>query len=122
MRRPFTELAKVAGGADDPLAEVMLPNAIHHHSCRQGIGRAGDPARQLHPAAAVGDRRLVVAGEDARESARHQLAEPIIAATDMHRNIVESALRALRATPFLNAVGIGDGPKRLLQLVELLLP
>src|SRR6266852_1991348 len=110
MRRPGTELAKIPRSAHDPLAKVMLPDPVDHDASGQRIGRTGDPARQLHPAAAPRNRRLVLTGKDAREAARHELAKPIITTANVDVHIMDSRLRTLGTAAFLNAVRVSDGP------------
>src|SRR5260370_27451182 len=43
-----TILAEVAGCFHDAPAEMLLPDAIHHHPRRKRIVRTGDPFRQSH--------------------------------------------------------------------------
>ena len=74
MRRPFAAFAEIVGRADQPLAEVVLPDAVHHHAGRQRVLGPGQPVGQLQPAAALGDLLLAVAGQNLREATRHGLA------------------------------------------------
>ena len=60
MCRRLTELAEIVWRADEPLAEMMLPDPIHHHPGRRRIVGTGNPARPVPsgrchagPAAAV---------------------------------------------------------------------
>ena len=59
MRRRLAELAEIAGVRDDPLAEVVLPDAVDHHAGRQRILGPRQPLGQLQPPAAFRDRLLV---------------------------------------------------------------
>ena len=47
MARAVAVETKVVGGSHDSLAEVILPNAIDHHSGCQRMFRAGNPVREL---------------------------------------------------------------------------
>ena len=51
MRRPLAHDAEIAGRADDALAEMIMPDAIHHHARRQRILRVRQPLRQRRPPA-----------------------------------------------------------------------
>ena len=53
MRGPFAELAEVARRAHDAVAEMMLPDAVHHHARGERIVRVGDRFGQFQPAASV---------------------------------------------------------------------
>ena len=53
MRGTLAQLAEIAGRAHDSLAEMMLPDAIHHDARGQRIARIGDRLGQVQPAAAV---------------------------------------------------------------------
>src|ERR1700730_15679747 len=74
MRRLLSLFAEVARRADDALAEMILPNAVPHDAGRQWMVRPGDPLSQFQPAAALGDGRLLLAGQDDGEAARHYIA------------------------------------------------
>ena len=52
MRRRASSGPKIAGRRNQPLAKMMLPNPVHHHSGRQRIRSAGQPIGQLQPTAA----------------------------------------------------------------------
>ena len=43
MGRPFAHASEVARGTNQALSEMVLPNAVHNDSSRQGILRAGNP-------------------------------------------------------------------------------
>src|SRR5688572_20739330 len=49
MRRFFTQLSEIAWRSDDPFTEVVLPDAIDHHSGSKGIVRRSNPFRQAAP-------------------------------------------------------------------------
>ncbi len=74
VRRPLAELAEVAGRADQAPAEVVLPDAVHHHARSERVILAGDRAGQLKPAAALREGRRVLNGEDGQEAMRGLLA------------------------------------------------
>ncbi len=46
MRGLFAELPEVARGADEPLAEVEHPHAVHHDTRRERVLGVGEPVRQ----------------------------------------------------------------------------
>ena len=70
MGRRLALAAEVAGRADDPLAEVVLPDPVDHHAGGHRVVGPGDPARQLQPAAPRGDRGRLPAREGLREVPR----------------------------------------------------
>src|SRR5205085_11337077 len=74
VRRRLAELAEVARGADEALAEVVLPDAVDHHARRQRVVGAGDGLRQLQPAAALREWPGVGA-QDREELARRLLGQ-----------------------------------------------
>ena len=49
---PFAQDAEVAGGGDQPPAEVVLPDPVDHHARGQRVVGTRDRAGQLEPAAA----------------------------------------------------------------------
>ena len=53
---------------DDPLTEILLPDAIHRDSGRQGIGRIDDPFREIEPCLRSAGRRL---GQDGGHTGLH---------------------------------------------------
>src|SRR5215467_301421 len=60
MAGSIPELSKVAWRADDTGAEMVLPDAVHHHARRQWIFRAGDRLRQFQTPAALPERSRLV--------------------------------------------------------------
>ena len=68
VRRPVAPAAEIVGGADQSLAEVMLPDPIDHHAGRQGMIGARQPVGQLPPAAPLGDPRRRVRPSGCEES------------------------------------------------------
>ena len=65
----FTEATEVVDRADQTPAKEMMPEAVDHHSRRQGVGRAGDLVGQFQPATEGRLEGLIV--EHLQESARH---------------------------------------------------
>ena len=61
--RPFAELAEVDWRADDPTAEMLLPDAIDHDAGRQRIVRAGDGVGEFQTAASLFESGRIFAGE-----------------------------------------------------------
>src|SRR5437762_3306880 len=100
----LAEEAEVAGCPHDSGAEVVLPDAIDYDSRGERMRVAREPAGQLKPAAALRDSGLILAREDDRKTARHQIAEAQVGASDVDLDIVESGLRALRAAALLRGV------------------
>ena len=108
-RRPF--VAEIAGGADHPPAEVMLPDPVDHHPGRQRVRRAGDPVGQDSPTtrtpapSAGGAASRGRLGRDHRRKPRLDLRP--------RRSRVASAqderLRRRRAA-LGHAKGLGSGP------------
>src|SRR5947209_14661143 len=120
MGRRLTELAEVSRRAHDAFAKMLLPDAVYHDSRGQRILRIGDPLSQLQAAAALCDGSLVIAGDDAREMPRHQLAQAVVPATDMDADVMNPHLRTQRTAAFLSAIHKGNGRKgNLLQGIEL---
>ena len=69
VRRRPPLLAEVIGSTHQSLSEMVLPDAVDHHACRQRVLRTAQPLGQLQATAAlaVGDR---LAAEDLQEAAR----------------------------------------------------
>ncbi len=63
MRGRGAEPAEVVRRPYQPLAEMVLPDAVHHHPRGQRILRAGQPASQFQPAAALVNGLLIFSGE-----------------------------------------------------------
>src|SRR3954451_2163404 len=57
MRRLLAQSAKVINRSDQPAAKKVMPDAIHHDSCGQGIARTGEFARQFEASANFGSIR-----------------------------------------------------------------
>ena len=55
VRGPFPVEAKITGAGHQRHAEMMHPNAVHHHPGGERILPAGDLAGHLQPAAALGE-------------------------------------------------------------------
>ena len=68
MRRTLACLPEVAWGADDPFAEVPLPDPVGHHTRRQRIGSVSQPLSQFLAPAASYDRGLPVTGQNERKA------------------------------------------------------
>ena len=50
MRGPGAHHAEVTRRSDDALAEMIMPDAVHHYPSRQRVLGAGDPVGQCRPA------------------------------------------------------------------------
>ena len=83
MSGAFPELAEIARRRDDSASEMIHPDAIDEHSCRQRIVLARNRIRQFYSAAS-GDKGLSLSMRENREkpSWRH-LAFVIAIATNM---------------------------------------
>src|SRR5689334_20086521 len=93
MRRAFAIYAKIAWCANDPGAEVTLPNAIHHDSRSQRVVSTGDPFRQSNSVATrrkltiaicLEDSRLALTGEDTWESGLDNFSGLIVVASNQN--------------------------------------
>src|SRR6266508_1736634 len=70
MRGPFTHAAEIARSPDDALAEVSLPDAIHHHTRSQRIFGVGDGFGELTPSAPLLERDRLCVAQHGEKSAR----------------------------------------------------
>ena len=112
MRRPVAALAEIVGGADQSLAEVMLPDPIDHDAGRQRMIGACQPVGQLPPAAALGDPLRAFARQDAREAARHGLAEFLVIAAQKDLGVLEALVARALGTAVLHDDRLGDLQRR----------
>ena len=88
VRRLFSELAEIVGGAHQRLAEVPAPNAVGDDARGKRIAFADDPAGQVEAAARRGKRGgRFPARQDRRPGLRHGGAEVMVVAAN------EDALR-----------------------------
>src|SRR5262249_56282975 len=86
--------AEVVRGLDDPLAEVVLPEAVGQDAWRQGIAtRVDQPVGQLQATAAGGGRGHRLAAEDLEEPAGGELAEGLLAGPGMGPLVPPRGLR-----------------------------
>ena len=81
MAGAFSAQAEIARRLHQAGAEVMLPDAIHHHACGERVVRTGDGAGEFEPSAAALKRRALRAGDDFEKLPRHLLSETRRAAT-----------------------------------------
>src|SRR5580693_5604359 len=88
MSRGFAARAEVIGCADDALAKMVEPDAIHQHARRQRIVLARYVLRQLQPAAALLERRRVARRKNAQKMARHNGTAIAGVALDEHVGIL----------------------------------
>ena len=108
MRGGRAELAVIVGRADDPFAEVMLPDAVDHHARDQRMLWAGEPLRELAPPAAGLDRRLGRPRDDLRKAAGDDVAEAIISTANVDRDILHGGEEALGRTALLDCLRDGN--------------
>src|SRR5690242_5121048 len=104
MGRRDAELSKIVGSTDDSLAEMMLPETIHHDPRRQWVVSACNPTGELEAAASLGDRLLIVSRQQAREMARDDIAELVIAPANLDFRVLRALVGALRRAAFLKRV------------------
>ena len=93
----FPEATEVVDRADQTPAKEMMPEAVDHHSRRQGIGRTGDLVGQFQPATERSSERLIV--EHLQESARHRLARLGDLASHKHRLVERDRFVDSRCAP-----------------------
>src|SRR5215471_21484643 len=74
MARPVPLRAEVTRRAYQPLAEVMLPDAIHHHTRSQWIGRVRDRLSQFHAPCPVVEPPRIARGQNRYEMGRRRSA------------------------------------------------
>src|SRR5688572_7242502 len=104
MGRGSAEFAVIIWGADQPFAEVMLPNPIDHHAGGHGVFRAGHPFSQFLAAAAGGDFRLLFSSQKFWETTLHRLSQPVIPSANVKRYVVNPFVFAFGTAPFLQSV------------------
>ena len=74
MRRRLALFAEVVRRRNDSFAEMVQPDAIHHHARGERIFRIGDPFGELHGGRCLSCRRELGAAEDGEETARNNFA------------------------------------------------
>ena len=62
MGRPLTHGSKVAGGSNQAMAKVVLPDPVDDDPCCQGIGWVNNSLGQFQSATALGKGGWVVPG------------------------------------------------------------
>src|SRR5438067_2094209 len=118
MCRRSAESAEVARRANDPLAEVVLPDAVDHDARRQRIIGRADPAGQFQPAAARGDRWLPVASQCTGEVPGDARAELLVAAPDVDMNVPRAGEEAKAGASLLDAVSARQRRKAVPQCLQ----
>src|SRR5205807_7334665 len=99
-------LAEVAGGADEAVAEVPLPEAVGHDAGGQGVVFARGPIGELQAAAALGDFAdglLVFAAEDDGQAAGDEVAELVVLAADLDAGVADRGEGAAGRAAVLHA-------------------
>ena len=100
----FAADAEVIRGADQSVAEMVVPHSIHEDSGGEGIGAVGDPVREFDPAA------LDVLTEDSPDLARHPLSGRTDVLLTPHIAFYsESALADLRRISAKNLCAVLEG-------------
>ena len=82
MAGPVAHLAEVAGRAHDARAEMIEPDAIHHHARGQRIGRAGDRFGEFSPPAPSLEGPRFAIAQDGKEAPRRLFAQALLVAPD----------------------------------------
>src|SRR5262245_41559472 len=75
MGRRVAASAEIARCAHESRPEVMLPNAIHHHTCGERVVRAGNLAGQFQAAAAFSERLRLRSVENGKKTPGHLRTE-----------------------------------------------
>ena len=78
MRGSLSHNPEIVRCPDQTLPKVPLPEPIHDDPARQRVVRACQPVRQLQSAAAAGDWRLFVPGQDDGEFLAHWGTEVVV--------------------------------------------
>jgi hypothetical protein len=84
MARRFGAQTEIARRFHQAGAEVMLPDAIYHHACRERVVSTGDGTGQFEPAAALTERLALRTREHSEELPRHFVAKSRRAAAIEH--------------------------------------
>ena len=87
VRGPLAERAEVARGAHEAGAEVMLPEAVHHHARGERVLRVRDGAGQFEPPAAALERLDLAAGQHGQERPWRDVARRVLVAAQQHRDV-----------------------------------
>ena len=77
MARPISHQAEIDCGAHNAGAEVMLPDAIHHHAGSQRILRICYRFRQFQPSASVAESNRLALAQNAEKVPRYRIAEVV---------------------------------------------
>ncbi len=115
MARRLAAEAKTSFDRDDAGAKMMLPESIDHDPCRERMGGARKPRGQLAPATPRADRRRLAGDEDARKSARHDMAAVGGIPPDQHRRILKAGVPRLGHAAILNDHRAGNLHRGLLR-------
>ena len=100
MARRLAAGAEIVRRADEALAEVMHPDAVHDHAGGERIALGGDRLRQLEPAAAFLEGLGLAIREHLEEVARNDIAVDFRLAA--HEDVRVMRVRANRRRPSLS--------------------
>src|SRR6516162_2539042 len=87
MRRRLAPFAEITGSLHEALAEMVVPDSIHHDPRGERIGRISEPARQFQPAAAFAALRQPHAAEHFRKAAGYLFAQALRVALDLDASV-----------------------------------
>src|SRR5579884_2968038 len=85
--------AEITGSLHEALAEMVVPDSIHHDARGERVGRIGEPARQFQPSAAFGSLRQPHAAEHFRKAAGYLFAQTLRVALDLDTGVADPFLR-----------------------------
>src|SRR6185369_9673328 len=88
MRGPLSHLAKVVHRPDNAVAEMMLPDPVHHHTGSERVVGVRNRLGNFHAAAARYNRLLILTGDNLQEPAWHFLTKVLVVAADMDLHVV----------------------------------
>ena len=114
MRVRLSLLSEVARSRHDPAAEVVAPDAVHHHARGERIPGVRDPAGEMEAAAVLDGGGEFLAAQDLGEPAPGELSGVVGLAPD-----VDARIRDLLRVD--DAIGGGVGGRLLPEGVALLL-
>ena len=111
MRRPAAQAAEVAGRGNQTAAEMILPDAIHHHAGGERIILGSDPLGQRAPAA-CGDTAILGQNRGWRTSIRDRIRNHFDESR-LHLRTARGVVAALQKVALRRMVRLaGDGSVR----------
>src|SRR5439155_17941304 len=80
--------AEVVRRTDQAVAEVMLPDAVHHDARGERVAGVGDFLSDLEPAAAGSDWGLILSRDRLQKAPRRRIAQALMIAANVDAHIV----------------------------------